>query len=145
MKSAEEAFPDSNSRGEWSEMRFMARATEEGFRVSKPFGGSSRYDFALEKKGRFLRIQVKSTISRSNDGYLCHIQPDSKASTRYTSDQVDFFAAYVIPEDVWYILPAKIITILRSNFLLAPRNSRQKYAAYKEAWHLLKAGCHAKS
>ena len=125
---------DAKHRGEWTELVFMSRITERGFNVSKPWGDSSRYDCSVERGGRFLRVQVKSTIARQFNGYIVTI----KCRRRYyTHHQVDFFAVYVIPEDVWYILPAKIITILRSNFLLSPRSQRQKYAAYKEAWHLL--------
>ena len=134
---------DAKHRGEWTELVFMSRVTERGFNVSKPWGDSSRYDVAVERRGHFLRVQVKSTTSRKHNGYIVTIK--SRSQSNYTRHQVDFFAIYVIPEDVWYILPAKIITILRSNFLLAPRNPRQKYAAYKEAWHLLKAGCQAES
>jgi len=105
-------------------MRFMARAAEEGFRVSKPWGDSARYDFAVEANGRFLRIQVKSTIHQADDGYLCYVQPNTKVS-RYTSDQMDFFAAYIIPEDVWYILPAEVAVRLVSNKTVAPCQGSQ--------------------
>ena len=118
-------------------MRFMARAAEEGFRVSKPWGDSARYDFAVEDKGRFLRIQVKSTMRRHGDGYLCHVQPHVGFSPRYTSDQVDFFAAYVIPEDVWYILPAEVAVGLACGIKLSPRTKGSRHECYKEAWHLL--------
>jgi hypothetical protein len=133
---------DPKHRGEWTELVFMTRVAERGFNVSKPWGDSSRYDCAVELRGHFLRVQVKSTIARQFNGYIVTIK---SGYHYYTRHQVDFFAVYVIPEDVWYILPAKIITILRSNFLLAPRRHPQKYEAYKEAWHLLKVGCHAAS
>jgi PD-(D/E)XK nuclease superfamily protein len=137
MKSAAEVFPNPKRRGEWAEMRFMARAAEEGFRVSKPWGESGRYDFAVEDKGRFLRIQVKSTMHRHGDGFLCHVQPLVGFSPRYTSDQVDFFAAYVIPEDVWYILPAEVAVRLVARIKLSPRVKGERHECYKEAWHLL--------
>ena len=137
MKSAEESIGTVKYRGEWAEMRFMARAAEHGFRVSKPWGESARYDFALEDNGRFLRIQVKSTVHRSGDAYRCLIQPDKARTERYTSGQIDFFAAYVIPEDVWYILPAEIVLGVSARIMLSPHCKEQKYARYKEAWHLL--------
>ncbi len=119
-------------------MRFMARAAEEGFRVSKPWGDSARYDFAVEENGRFLRIQVKSTIFRSGSGYACSIQRAGPGGgQRYTAEQVDFFAAYVIPEDVWYILPTEIAGAVNGQLQLSPKNAKQRYASYKEAWHLL--------
>jgi hypothetical protein len=134
---------DAKHRGEWAELNFMARVTERGFNVSKPWGDSTRYDVAVERHGHFLRVQVKSTIARQDGGYVCAIK--SSRCQYYTRHQVDFFAVYVIPEDVWYILPAKIIIPLRGHFLLNPRRPRQKYAPYKEAWHLLKTGCHQTS
>ena len=134
---------DAKHRGEWTELNFMSRVTERRFNVSKPWGDSSRYDIAVERHGHFLRVQVKSTIAHFCGGYVCAIK--SSRCQYYTRHQVDFFAVYVIPEDVWYILPATIITILRGHFLLNPRRQGQKYEPYKEAWHLLKTGCDAQS
>jgi hypothetical protein len=44
------------SRGEWAELRFMTRATEHGFRVTKPWGDSAPYDLATEYRARFRRV-----------------------------------------------------------------------------------------
>jgi hypothetical protein len=43
----------------------------------------------------------------------------------------------VIPEDVWYILPEKIMRGM-STVGLYPAMAGAKYDAYKEAWHLLR-------
>ena len=45
-------------RGEWAELRFMTCAAEHGLCVSKPWGETARYDFAVEYEGRFVRVQV---------------------------------------------------------------------------------------
>jgi hypothetical protein len=127
---------DHKQRGEWAELRFMALAAEHGFQVTKPWGESARYDFAIDYNGQFLRVQVKSTIARFCDGYVCSFK--SSRNQHYKLAEVDFFAVYVIPEDVWYILPAKIGSVLRGHFLLAPRRKGQKYERYIEAWHLLR-------
>jgi hypothetical protein len=126
---------DAKHRGEWTELNFMSRVTERGFNVSKPWGDSTRYDVAVERRGHFLRVQIKSTIARQDGGYVVAIK--SSRCQFYTRHQVDFFAVYVIPEDVWYILPANVVIGLR--------RSPQKYEPYKEAWHLLKTGCHPAS
>jgi hypothetical protein len=118
---------DAKRRGEWAEMRFMARAAEEGLTVSKPWGESARYDVAVEHRGRFLRVQVKC---------ICRCVPDDR-ERGYVAGDFDFFAAYVIPEDVWYILPSRLITVLRGNIWLSPRKRGHKYEPYLEAWHLL--------
>jgi hypothetical protein len=142
MEFSKEWMRSPKERGEWAEARFLARAAEEGFRVSKPWGDSARYDFAVEREGRFLRIQVKSTVSRLRDGYRCLLQPpQAKENPKklYTAEQVDFFAAYVIPEDVWYILPAEVAVKMRGRAWLFPGSPGHKYEGYKEAWELLRA------
>ena len=139
MKVFGETIQNPKERGEWAELCFMTRATEEGFRVSKPWGDSARYDFALEANGRFLRVQVKSSIFHSGTGYRCSMQPTGYggSSRRYTTEQIDFFAAYIIPEDLWYILPATIADDLVGKFRVSPNNKHHKYERYREAWHLL--------
>ena len=125
-------------RGEWAELRFMARAAERGFRVSKPWGDSARYDYTLETGERFVRVQVKSTTYRYRGAYQCMF--DRSRGQRYTAEEVDFFAVFVIPEDVWYILPAKVATGASGHVVLDPEREGQKYKAYKEAWHLMREG-----
>lgn len=124
-------------RGEWVELRFMARAAEHSVNVSRPWGDSARYDVGIEYRGRFLRVQVKSTMQKrvGDPSYGCTLRPGEK-SKAYTCREIDFFAIYVIPEDVWYIIPARVV-IGRSKILLSPNRDGQKYAPYKEAWHLL--------
>jgi hypothetical protein len=51
--------------------------------------------------------------------------------------QIDFVAAYIIPEDLWYILPAAIATPLSGHISLSPHRKGHKYEPYQEAWHLL--------
>jgi hypothetical protein len=54
----------------------------------------------------------------------------------YRPDQLDFFAAYVIPTDTWYILPIRA-THHQPTVVLSPHLKKSKYAPYEEAWHLL--------
>jgi hypothetical protein len=45
------SIPHAKERGEWGELCFMARAAEHGLRVTKPWGDSAPYDFAIEHNG----------------------------------------------------------------------------------------------
>ncbi|HYX67757.1 MAG TPA: group I intron-associated PD-(D/E)XK endonuclease [Terriglobales bacterium] len=131
-------------RGEWVELQFMARAAAHGLTVSKPWGDSARYDFAVEHNGRFSRVQVKST-TRFDTGrygrvgaYICNTvsrAPYRKAES-YTAKQIDFLAAYIIPEEVWYIVPAALLT--RFAIALNPHRRDNKYFRFLEAWDLLR-------
>jgi hypothetical protein len=123
-------------RGEWAELRFMARAAEHGLRIAKPWGDMSRYDFAIEHNGHFLRVQVKCTINRRRNSYTCNV---SSNGVPYAPNQLDFIAAYVIASDVWYIIPATA-TGTQKHILLSPNLRNSKYDKYKEAWHLLLHG-----
>ncbi len=114
----------------------MIAAAEHGFNVSKPCGNSSRYDSVLELNGCFLRLQVKSTLCRNDRYYICSARTSSRP---YTEKRVDFFAVYVIPEDLWYILPVRVVIRLKGNLLLAPHRKKHKYERYREAWDLLRA------
>jgi PD-(D/E)XK endonuclease len=121
-------------RGEWAELLFMARASEQGLCVTRPWGDSAAYDFAVEHKGRFLRIQVKSTKYKRGNSYKCHV---SANGVPYRRNQLDFIAAYVIALNVWYIIPAHA-THRQPHVLLSPHRPTSKYARYQEAWHLLR-------
>ena len=121
-------------RGEWAELRFMARAAEHGLQVTKPCGETARYDFAVEYEARFVRVQVKSTMFKENDGYSCTVRG---CRGPYVGDPFDFVAAYLIPEDIWYIIPAEKFQG-QGSIGLYPRLKKSKYGRYKEAWHLLR-------
>jgi hypothetical protein len=143
-------FKTFKERGEWVELVFMAMAVRLGFKVSKPWGDSSAYDVGIESGVRILRVQVKSTDCRTQYGFLCQFKPNAH-SKPYTLTQVDFFAAYVIPEDVWYLIPAAVLLKGRQKkaLTLLPTKplhpERYQYEGYREAWGLLLPSQPAKS
>jgi hypothetical protein len=139
---------NSKLRGEWAELRFMTRAAEHGIMVSRPWGDSAPYDLMLERNGRVLLVQVKSTMRIVRGIYRCHVPyarangetsvppvPGRRPASRHS--QIDFVAAYIIPEDLWYILPAPIVIGLSGHISLSPHRKGHKYEPYQEAWHLL--------
>jgi hypothetical protein len=126
-------------RGEWAELQFMAKAAKLGLEVSAPWSELTRYDMVVGTAGRFVSVQVKSTINRSPDGgYICGVRPNPKGRP-YDRGEFDFLAAYVMLEDVWYIIPGSLI-IRRKTFAirLYPSRPNSKYAPYQEAWDLLR-------
>jgi hypothetical protein len=125
-------------RGEWSELQFMARAASEGLRMAKPWGDSSRYDVVVETGGHFLRVQVKSTANRQpNGGYVCGVHP-SPNSGLYKRGDFDFLAAYLVLEDVWFIIPGElIVNPQRNSITLYADGLVNDWTRYKEAWDLL--------
>ena len=139
----------------------MARAHAHGLIVSKPWGDSARYDFIVEspaptarrrphdtretrtekRETRFSRVQVKSTLKRPKgcDAYMCNTTSRGPLGDHYayTPNQVDFFAFFVIPEDIWYIVPIAELRRTRFAAYLNPYEPKNKYFRFLEAWHLL--------
>jgi hypothetical protein len=60
---------------------------------------------------------------------------------KYSAKDVDFFAIFVVPDEAWYIIPIVQLRRARTTFYLNPRNPKNRYFRYLEAWHLLKAAC----
>ena len=120
-------------RGEWAEMMFMARATELGIAVSKPWGESRSYDFVVGWPGHFVAVQVKSTTSGLEPGWVCKLSSRIKP---YPPGSFDFLAAYIVFEDAWYIIPEKEVLGM-DNITLHTGSSWANYEHYREAWHLL--------
>ncbi|HEY1464088.1 MAG TPA: group I intron-associated PD-(D/E)XK endonuclease [Terriglobales bacterium] len=138
-------IPDKKSRGEWAEMCFLVAAAEHGLQVSKPWGEMSQYDFVTGHENRLVRVQVKSTIykikdSRVKDTYSCAVRGGHRP---YVGNVFDFVAAYVIPEDIWYIIPLAEIygrgTISLHPHATKINDEHMKYEKYKEAWRLLRS------
>ena len=134
-KSAGAKIKNCKLRGEWTELCFMLRAMEQGLCFSKPWGEIKGYDFAVERGGRFVRVQVKSTICRKPEGGFSCTLKDSHG--KYRGNPFDFLAAYVMPDDTWFIIPGRKVRGM-SNVSLYPHSKRAKYTPYQEAWHLLR-------
>jgi hypothetical protein len=127
-------FANYKKRGEWAELLFMTVAAGLGFNVAKPWGDSASYDVVVENEGRFLRIQVKSTEMWAAGCYLCQLH--AGGNRLYTEKEIDYFAIYVLPEDVWYIFPVKTLVGM-SAVGLTPNRATSKYNRYKENWWYL--------
>jgi len=136
-------FKNFKERGEWVEARFIADALRHGYKVLKPWGDSSPFDVALHFGTRIVRVQVKSTSCRIGTGYFCQFRPNY-LSQPYSLKQLDFFAACVIPQNTWYIIPARLLLGGVQNkvglmlFPMQPlKKNRYLYESYREAWPLL--------
>jgi hypothetical protein len=53
-------------------------------------------------------------------------------------EEVDYVVAYVIPLDLWYVIPAGVVKKRKGAITLAPWRRRSKYERYLEAWYLMR-------
>jgi hypothetical protein len=140
-----ERFGTYKERGEWVELQFMAQAARRRFSVCTPWGETRAYDVGIEHGPNFLRVQVKSSSYRRGDGYCCQLLPNHVKKQDYTLEQIDLFAAYVIPVSAWYLIPASLvlgarrITCVMLSPVVGPTKKKSYcYECYKEAWSLLR-------
>src|ERR1700674_302054 len=124
-------------RGEVSELAFFYKAAGLGFGVAKPWGDSERYDFILDSGQRLWRVQVKSGCHHHNRYYDLHASCGNAQKTMYTSEDIDIFVSYLVPIDVWYVIPVE--KIKRKIMLFFPYGGDRcgHYEQYREAWSLM--------
>ena len=131
------APPTRKRRGEAAEAAFLARATRLGFTVCLPWGDSERYDSVVDLGHGLLRVQVKSASRYAESRY--RVKTAGASNATYTAAEIDFFVAYIVPEDLWYIIPINAIG-QRKSVRFYPhtrRQSRARFEKYREAWCLL--------
>jgi hypothetical protein len=122
-------------RGEIAEAAFLHKAASLGFSVSKPWGESDRYDFILDSGDHCWRVQVKSAHTSAINGYCFHAC-GNVSSRRYTSKDIDFLVGYVVPDNVWYVLPIALFSAITAVKVFPSSKRRMsRYELYREAWH----------
>jgi hypothetical protein len=144
--------------GEITQLAFALKAARLRFGVSHPYGDSEPYDVILDchrarllnlapystyladqARPRLIRIQVKATTQLVDGLYRVNAHRRIHGcAVPYKLSEIDFIAAYVIPEDSWFIFPLPHI-LGATSLLLSPKKRRKPHPnnPYREAWHLL--------
>ena len=132
--------------GELAELAFMYRAASEGTGVARPYGDSHAYDFLVQHGRKLARVQVKSCFTarhrHGQRGYPIRTRHlISKGGLPYSTEDIDFIAAYVAPYQAWYVIPIEALESNKPIRLYPGGRSKRAggfYETYREAWHLLK-------
>jgi hypothetical protein len=135
----------SKRKGLMAELIFVAKAISMGFAVLKPYGDHEPYDLVVEGNGRLFRIQVKSVYTTARWGYsvIAVRRHPRQPVFRYSPQEIDFIAAYVVPHDAWYIVPLFEVASCTQIHLYpegAKRSGGARFEKYREAWDLLRLG-----
>jgi hypothetical protein len=139
---------NTKARGDLAELAFVLKAASLGFAVSQPHGDNERYDFVVDSGERLWRVQVKSTCCAfGRGGYQAQ---SCGGNNLYKAKEIDFLVAYIVPRDIWYVIPVNRIRSSHS-LTLYPSGCRKgggRFECYREAWHLMAvhdpAGCSSK-
>ena len=130
-------------RGSQYEAAFATQALKRGLDILEPYGDYMPYDLMVQNgDGRILRVQVKGTGNqiKNKPGYKVIAATGNATKTPINPDEVDVLAAYVEPEDTWYVIP---VVKLKGNVsvYLNPNTKRNgRYEVWKEAWNVFQNG-----
>lgn len=102
---------NSKQKGNITELETMLAFLRLGYNVLIPYGDCERYDFVVDVKGKFLKIQSKSSISEDNGASFrfscrsCNRKEGKIIHHKYTNNEIDYFVTsfngqcYLIPVD----------------------------------------------
>lgn len=120
------------------ELRAMTKLTELGFTVSQPIIDTQPYDLIADWNGRLTRLQVKTTITKSEGRRYKLEAVNGSARTAYADGTIDYIIGYVEPEQQWYIIPHAVVDGKKITLYPHIENSTGKYENYRDMWNLLK-------
>ena len=134
-------------RGEWAEIVFLARVFALGFNACKPWGDCAPYDWIIERGGHMFRVNVKSAWWSQTGSYQFSTHSNAGGNKRatYSASAVDFLACWVVPMDLWYILPVSAIRrdqqrlhVYPAPELLRSHPAAEEWERFRERWDLLR-------
>ncbi len=131
-------------QGDIAETEFLARATKKGFRVCRPYGSDCPYDSILDNGLIRYLVQVKSTSALHHKNVYF-----ARAGRRfghrglkirpYAESEIDFLAAYVVPEDTWYFIPIGALGGVTSLYLYSRHHKKKgRWDPFRENWDLFR-------
>lgn len=139
---------NTKDKGSFGELLVMLKTAEKGFAVCIPYGENHRYDLALEREGKFQRVQVKSlapvegkitlqlyTVQHNKD------PNDVRQYKRvfYSASDVDTLAIVNTDTNDIYMIPyvdvdSKTAIILRTDRSMKMRKSNKARWADEYLW-----------
>jgi len=126
--------PNRKRLGEASEAAFVARAIGFNFQVAKLWGDSDASDTLVGFGSIYWRVQVKCAQSCVDGKYKVKA---GGLNYSYTKADIDFLAAHIVPENIWYIIPVEAFQGQRMLCFRPDGRGERKFEKYREAWCLL--------
>lgn len=116
----------SKLKGSIGELTIARDLQLNGFNVFKELGDLSKIDLIAEKDGKLIKIQVKSLTSKNGVVTLDCKKSGPNYSFRYSSEDVDCFAIYVLDLDlIGYVLSKELLVQTTINLRVSnPKNGQ---------------------
>lgn len=132
---------NSKDIGNITEVSCMLEFMKLGYAVLTPYGDCQRYDFVVDIRGKFYRIQVKTANENHiNDGYIIFrcdnttTQNGKVLHHQYTEDEIDFFATFY--DGICYLIPVNECSREKKLRFLPPANGQKKGITFAEEYEL---------
>ena len=129
--------------GKIAEMDFAKLCMQKGLHVSMPIDDCSGYDAIVEKDGKLLKVQIKSTLKESSRrrestkkvSYKVAVQKGWDGRDSYSEKHFDILAVYLHALDVWYFFRFSDLT--GTTIRIYPDAKISKFHHHKENWDIL--------
>lgn len=125
-------------QGHLCEQVFSVECIKRNIPIYKPIADLYGVDFIIGSN-KLIRIQVKSTLKKdprykgSGSSYKICVRHGAKS--RAYENQFDFVAVYLMPVNIFYIIPISMLN--KTTIRINPDSSRCKYYNFKERWDLI--------
>ena len=98
---------NSKTKGDITQAKLELVFLMKGYTILSPRGDNQRYDFAIEKDGKFERVQCKT--GRLRDGSVvfssCSSSYHRNGKKQSYVNQIEYFGVYCPDNDTCYLIP----------------------------------------
>jgi Holliday junction resolvase-like predicted endonuclease len=109
------------TKGELAELFVAARLTHVLF----PFGENSRYDLVAERRGKFVRVQVKYATPKNGALPVKCASSNNWSTKSYLCGEIDVVAAYNSEDQQVYFVPVSQLKRREISLRLDPARNGQ--------------------
>ena len=124
--------------GTLAEKQFLVDALKRNLLVSIPAHDHNGYDVIIQGKTKLYKVQIKATrqTEKNRTSHKVIISKGTNNKKRYTKDEIDFFAIFLVDISQWYIIPIEACSSV--TIRINPAIKDHKFNSYLEAWHLFR-------
>jgi hypothetical protein len=117
--------------GAIAESRFVTECLERDFEPHLPTTPMP-WDFIVTCPAGTLKVQIKSTNRKTSTNTYA---VNCSSQNNFMCDTLDVVGCYVMPEDIWWMIPRKEIKGLGVKLNILPE-SKSKHKKYQENWSI---------
>ena len=121
--------------GAIAESDFITECLKRNFEPHTPVTAMP-WDFIVTCPKGVLKVQVKTTNRQARDNsYNIGTSTGRDKLKKHIKKEVDVVACYIQPEQLWFLLPLKVVTG-RTTRLSTDQTTKSKYQKYRENWSI---------